>query len=76
MSIELREQDAPNTHQVPAAVEKPYIMTQDSDLQGDERMGLLDSADKTLSTTDVDAFYLPDILQVAALLHLFDVMHV
>ena len=67
MDVELRERDASKAHQAPLdKSEKPSFEVQDSNLeQNHERMGLLDDAEKALSTTDVESFSLSDIFQVS-----------
>ena len=62
MDVELHEHGSSKAEQAP---DKPSFKVQDDDNQQiDERMGLLDDADKTLSLTNVEAFRLPDIFQV------------
>ena len=73
MDLELREQVLPKTQAAPRDKEEMAIMS-DGDNQDspvDERMGLLDPADKALSTTDVENVSLPDIFQACLLVPFF-----
>ena len=66
MDVELHKQGVSSAHHAALCDgDKPELEVQgQAEQQSDERMGLLDDTDKALSTTDVEAFSLPDVFQV------------